>query len=167
MKTWRIAAMVLGALYLGFLSYVAFSASELPARVATHFNASGQPDAWMSRSSHLLLTLVFGFAFPLLVVALMFVIRFLPPGLVNIPRRDYWLAAERRSETFAYLFRHSLWFACMNVCFIAGIHYLVVDANRVASPQLSRGGILGLGGAFLVGVAVWATIVIRHFRRAV
>ena len=165
MKTWRIPAIVLGVLYVAFLGYLATSAGELPARVATHFDASGRPNAWMDRSSHLLFTLVFGFGFPLLVAAVMFVIRFMPPSLVNIPKRDYWLGPERRSETLAYLMRQALWFGCMAVCFIAGIHYLIVHANRGASAEMSTPMVLGLAGAFLVGIAVWTTSMIRHFLR--
>ena len=165
MKTWRIPAIVLGAIYLGFVAYLALSAGGLPARVATHFDASGQPNGWMSRSSHVVFTLVFGFAVPLFVVGLMYVTRFLPDALVNIPRRDYWLSGERRSETLAYLLRQALWFACMNVVFVAGIHFLVVDANRAPSPQLSTPMVLTLAGTFLAGVVAWVTMLILHFRR--
>lgn len=72
MKTWRIPLIVPGALYLGFVAYLALSAGALPARVATHFDASGRPNGWMSRSSHVAFTLVFGFAVPLFVVGLMY-----------------------------------------------------------------------------------------------
>lgn len=92
--------------------------------------------------------------------------RFLPNALVNIPRRDYWLSAQRRGETLAYLLRQALWFACMNVVFIAGIHFLVVDANRAPSPQLSTPMVLTLAGAFLAGVVAWVAMLILHFRRA-
>src|SRR3954468_21478203 len=110
MKSRPTPALILGLLYLCFLGYLISSAPQLPDRVATHFGAGGEPDGWMSRSSHLLFMGVFGLAFPLFVVGLFFILRFLPDSGLNIPHRDYWLAPERRSETFAYLFRHSLWF---------------------------------------------------------
>ena len=34
-----------------------------------------------------------------------------PPNMVNVPRREYWLAPERRSQTAMLLFRHMLWLA--------------------------------------------------------
>ena len=34
----------------------------------------------------------------------------------------------------AYLFRHSLWFSSMALCFVIGIHYSIIQANRLAQP---------------------------------
>ena len=165
MKTLRVPAILLVLLYLAFVSYVAFSSGQLPARVATHFDMAGQPNGWMSRSSHLLFTLIFGFAFPTFVVGVMFLIRFLPSSLINIPRRDYWLAPERRTETLAYLARHSLWLACLGVFFVIAIHTLILRANSGAQPHLHPRPVLGLAGIFLAGIITWAVAMIRRFRR--
>ena len=89
----RAPSDILRFLYLCFVGYLVFSAWQLPERVATHFNIHGQPDAWMIRSYHLLFMVVFGLAFPLFLVGMFFVIRFVPQGL-NIPNRVYWLAPE-------------------------------------------------------------------------
>lgn len=163
MKTLRTPALILGLLYLCFFGYLVFSAPQLPNRVATHFDGSGQPNGWMSRSSHLLFTTFFGIVFPLLVVGIFFILRFLPERSLNVPHRDYWLAPERRVETFAYLLRHSLWFACMAVCFVIGIHFLVIQANSQQHPHLSTPKILGLGSCFVAGVVAWVVIIIHHF----
>ncbi len=166
MKTSRTPALVLVLLYLCFLAYLALSSGQLPDRVATHFDVSGRPNGWMSRSSHLVFMLVLGFAFPLFVVAVHYAVRFMPGSVINIPRRDYWLAAERRAETFAYLFRHSLWFACIGVGFITGVHYLIVRANAQPPGHLSTPWLLGMVGCFLVALSTWAVVMFRHFRRA-
>jgi uncharacterized membrane protein len=165
MKTSRAPALVLALLYLCFMGYLAFSSSQLPDRVATHFDGSGQPNGWMSRSSHLLFISVLGFAVPLFVVAILFVVRFLPNSIINIPHRDYWLAAERRTDTCAWLFRHSLWFACIGVSFITGVHYLIVQANAQPPAQLSTLWLLGMIGCFLVALAAWSIVMLAHFRR--
>jgi hypothetical protein len=107
-----LAVLLVAVLYQCFLGCWAWSASQLPDHVATHFNGSGEPNGWMSRPANQRFMLVFGFAFPLFVVLLCYLARFLSSGLVNLPRRDYWLAPERRKGTSDYLVRHSLWFAC-------------------------------------------------------
>jgi serine/threonine-protein kinase len=167
MKTARGPALILGLLYLCFLGYLAMSYGQLPDRVATHFDGSGRPNGWMSRSFHLWFTLVLGLAFPLIVTVILFLTRFLPDSLINIPRRDYWLSAERRTDTFAYLFRQSLWFACIGVCFVTAIHFLIVQANLNLHPPgyLSTPLLLGVVGGFLVALAAWAIAMIRYFRR--
>jgi ABC-type Fe3+ transport system permease subunit len=163
MKTDRAPAHLLAFLYVCFVCCLIYSAPLLPERVATHFNGQGRPDGWMSRTSHMVFTTVFGFAFPLLPVGLFYVIRFAPEGL-NVPHRDYWLAPERRRETFDYLFRHSLWFACIVLGLIIGVQFLVVQANAEPRAQLSTPMILSLLGFFLAGVVAWVASLISHFR---
>ena len=64
MKTLRAPALVLGLLYLCFFGYLAVSSSQLPKRVATHVDARGRPNGWMSRAAHLRFMIVFGLSFP-------------------------------------------------------------------------------------------------------
>ncbi len=166
MKSYRNPAIVLLLLYACFLSVWASSGSHLPERVASHFNASGEPDGWMSRSQNQSFMLIFGLLFPWFVVALCFAIRFVPTSLINIPHRDHWLTPERRPETFNYLLRHSLWFASLAVGFVTGIEYLITQANLQKPPHLSTAGILGLLGCFVAGTAIWTVIMLWHFRRS-
>ena len=165
MKSPRAAGIVLALLYGCFLGYWAWSGSQLPERVATHFGVGGEPDGWMTRSASQKSALVFGFTFPLFVVVLCFAARFFPSGLINLPRKDYWLAPERRSETFNYLVGHSLWFACLAVCFVIGVQYSIVQANQQTPPHLPTGLVLWVTGAFLAGTAVWVLALVRHFHR--
>ena len=165
MKTARGPALILGLLYFCFAGYLALSSGQLPDRLATHFDGSGQPNGWMNRSFHLWFILIFGLTFPLIVAVVLFFARFLPDGLINIPRRDYWLAAERRADTFAYLLRHAIWFACIGVCFVAGIHLLIVRANAQLPAHLSTPLLLSVVGAFLAALVAWAVALVRHFRR--
>ena len=70
MKLRWIPALILALLYACFLGCWVWSGSQLPERVATHFNGSGEPNEWMSRSANQMFMLAFGLAFPLFVVLL-------------------------------------------------------------------------------------------------
>jgi ABC-type Fe3+ transport system permease subunit len=164
-KVFRAPILVLGLLYLCFFGCLAFSRSQLPSRVATHFNGSGQPDGWMSRDDHLRWMTLFGLGFPLLVPVLVSFSRLLPDSLYNIPNREYWLGPERRTETHSYLLRHSLWFSSLALCFVIGINFSIIHANRLPQVYLPTLAVLALAGAFLVGTAVWAISLISHFKR--
>lgn len=166
MKPLRTSLIVLVLLYVGFLCFWAWSATQLPERIATHFNLSGQPDGWMSRSADQGLTLLLSVFFPSFVVVLSFISRYVP-GITNIPNRDYWLAPERRKQTSNYLVRHSIWFACLAILFVTGIQYSTLQANKQSPPQLSTSMIFLVAGPFLAGVAVWMAVLLRHFRRPV
>jgi uncharacterized membrane protein len=165
MKTLRAPMLVLGLLYLCFFGCLASSGSHLPRRVATHFDSSGRPNGWMSRDAHLRFMMVFGLAFPLFVPAIVYASRFLPDQLCNLPHRDYWLAPARRPATMAYLFRHSLWFSSMALCFVIGIHFSIIHANSSAQPQLPTLLVVALAGCFLAGAIVWGVSMMRYFNR--
>lgn len=166
MKTLRTPAIVLAALCLGFSVYLACSAPLLPERVAIHFGASGQPNDWMSRSTHLLFMGALGLGLPLVFAVLALVIRLFPARFINLPHREYWLSPERQSQTYTYISRQLLWLACLEVVFFAGIQFLIVDANRMAPVQLSMERFLPMVGGFLVAVALWIIVFIRHFAKA-
>jgi uncharacterized membrane protein len=165
MKTLSKPAFILVLLYLCFFCYLAFSVSYLPICVATHFNGGGEPNGWMDRSFYLLFMAVFSFVLPLFLVGTSFTVRFFPDKYFNIPHRDYWLAPQRRAETFSYFVTHSLWFACIALCFIIGIHFSIIQANSLTPAQLSTPMIIGLIGFFVASLAVWIVSMIFHFNR--
>ena len=102
---------------------------------------------------------------PLVVTGVCFALRFAPDTSINIPNREFWLAPERRAETISFVFRHSLWLACGTVAFVTGVHLLIVQANRQIPPQLPLAPILAWAGCLIVGIAVWAVLMFRHFKR--
>ena len=74
-------------LYLIFMGYAIISATQLPDQVASHFNLTGQPDGWMSRSEYLYVTLIFGSGFVLFMITMSLLSRFGPDWITNIPHR--------------------------------------------------------------------------------
>lgn len=164
MKRLRNPATVLALMYLALVVALMTTAGELPARVASHFDFSGQADGWMRRPAYLLVTIGFGIVFPLMLPVLLSALRWIPTSAVNLPNRDYWLAPERAGETLAYLVRHALWLSCWQVGLVIALHLLTVDANRQEPPRLA-GSIWILLPLFLGGVAIWAWTLVRHFTR--
>ncbi|MBK7999410.1 MAG: DUF1648 domain-containing protein [Verrucomicrobia bacterium] len=165
MRSARLPLIIFVLLYSAFVIFVLVTVGQLPDRVASHFDASGAANGWMSRDSHVRYMVTFGSFFPLAVPVVCYCVRFLPVGLVNIPRREYWLAPERKSETINYLFRHAVWFGCLSVCFVAGSHWLVVDANLHSPPQLSTRLLVAVAGGFIAGLAWWIVVLLRRFMR--
>jgi hypothetical protein len=167
MKTLRTPAIVMGTVYLLFFVCLVWSSGQLPEQVATHFDGRGQPDGWMNRSSHLLFTTVLGFALPLSILGICFAMRFAPASLINIPHREHWLAAERRSQTFAFIFRHAFWLASMSIAFVIGVNLLIIQSNNQSPPSLSIPLLFGFLGCYLAGLAIWTFRAIRYFKRPV
>jgi hypothetical protein len=132
--------------------------------VASHFDLAGQANAWMPRSTYLIFSIAFGIGLPVFIIGGGYVLRFLPVSLLNIPHRDYWLAPERRDETFDYLFHYFFRLACLEAIFLVGFQLLIVQANRQTPPHLSMSLVWGLTGCLLTIMAVWHGALFRHFK---
>ncbi len=167
MKTLRTPAIILTALCVGFELFLFYSAKLLPERMASHFGGDGRADGWMSRSGDLLVLGALGVALPVLFYILSFVTRIIPARFVNLPHREHWLSPERRVETSAYISRQMLWMGCLMVLFLAGVHCLTIQANRMTPVHLPMDLFLALLGGFLAGVGVWSVVFIRHFWKPV
>jgi hypothetical protein len=164
----KLAAPILALVicYVLFITYVIASYGELPARVASHFDIQGQPNGWMSRDSCVGFTLGLGVLMPAFIVAMMANAGRIPVSFINLPHRDYWLAPERRQAALAILLRYSLWFACLNVLFVTGIHWVIVQANLSGhGPHLQGLGITLVAGGFVGGTGVWLVLLLRHFSK--
>jgi uncharacterized membrane protein len=135
---------------------------KLPERMATHFNGSGAPNGWMTREGLVKLNAATLGLVLAAVVGVAYLIRVLPPWLLNIPNKDYWLAPERRQESARRAFAHMLWLGALVAAFLTGINHLIYVANIAGGPaHLSGSGFVALVVAFLAAMGVW--VVVLHF----
>ncbi|MEM7455882.1 MAG: DUF1648 domain-containing protein [Planctomycetota bacterium] len=77
-----------------------FWAGKLPQEVPIHFDAAGDPDGWSSRSALIGLNIGLHVFSLLCLPAVGYFSRFLPDSLINMPNKEYWLAGDRREETY-------------------------------------------------------------------
>lgn len=165
MNGFRFSVVLLLILLVAFGISVVASIPMLPDRLATHFDATGQPNGWMSRTENLLFMSVFGLGFPLFIVCMCFSARYLPAAAINIPNKDYWLTGDRRSDSVDYLFRHSIWLACLGSAFATALHWAVVFSNRRQPIQLPAAWVACIAGLFLAGTTIWIISLYRRFGR--
>src|SRR5262245_39910913 len=91
-----LAMLVL--LTLGYFGFVFGSVVQLPEQVASHFGVTGEANGWMGRSEYLIFMAAMGVGMALFIIAICFLSRFFPAWMVNLPRREYWLAPGRRAQ---------------------------------------------------------------------
>jgi hypothetical protein len=84
---------------------------------------------------------------------------------LNIPNRDYWLAAERRADTIMFLTRHNMRFGACLAVFLCYVHWLVVQANLRQPPELSNSAIYAGLALFLLTIVLWTGWLLLAFRR--
>lgn len=135
----------------------------LPEVVASHFDGSGRADGWSSKETF--------FAIDAATIALTAVI-FL--GLskirwsdrwVSLPHKDYWLAPERREQTFRYLHRQMLVFGSATLMLLLVVMQWVIEANLDGSQTMPGAGMWWLMGGYLLFTTVWTIrLIVRLYR---
>ncbi len=135
----------------------------LPDRVASHFGASGRPDAWSSKSFFVGLYLAVVGLIAVLLPSIGLIISKMPVSLINLPNKDYWLAPERKRETFAVLSRFFLWMAAATLLLLLDVFHQAFrvhlgEARSLDHPVLS----IVLYAAFAI---LWSIRLIATFSK--
>jgi uncharacterized membrane protein len=156
---WIIFALML----LFAILYVAATVGTLPPLVASHFDGSGYPNAFMSRRSYTKFVLAMSVGLPVAMVALLTMV-YSNARDMKLPNRDYWLAPERIGQTRSLLVNYAVWFGSTLVAMACYVHWLVLGAYRSVPPHLSNqlfgGGLL----AFFLITGGWIVALLSAFR---
>jgi len=144
--------------------FVTGTASELPLTVASHFDAAGQPNAFMSRGGYIRFVLCLAVGVPVAIVAVLTTLYSRATDL-KLPNREYWLAPQRLDRTRAFLVAHGVWFGSLLVTLVCCVHWLELGANRLQPPHLSNQMFAAVLVAFLIATAAWICALMFAFRR--
>jgi hypothetical protein len=151
-------------LLLFAILFVTGTASELRPMVASHFDAAGQPNAFMPRSGYIRFVLCLAIGLPVAVVAILTTVYSRATDL-KLPNREYWLAPQRLDRTRAFLVAHGVWFGSLLVTLVCCVHWLELGANRLQPPHLSNQTFAAVLLAFLIATAAWIAALMFAFRR--
>lgn len=163
MNSPRLARIVFFIAVGLFLLSVVVGSSTLPERIATHFDASGNADGWMSRTLHITSFIALGLGLSAFILGLTFVIRFFPASMLNAPRADYWRQPAHYPRACAYLFNHAFWLAALNTVFLSALHACIVQANTTTPPTFPTSALGLTVGVFFTGLSLWIFFLIRFF----
>jgi len=123
----------------------------LPVKVAEHFDAGGNADRWTSKgvlvATHIGLQLGTAAFFGLIAWSISFV----PESMMNIPNKEYWLAAERKAETVEFS-KVLLLVVGAATCFFMLFLSLLVYRASLQDGQMWAFGFWGLMGVYLAFV---------------
>ena len=137
--------------------------SSAPARVPSHFDAAGHPNAWSSRDDFFVIQVGVTLLIAALFVGIPALLKSTPASLINLPNKGYWLAPERRQETMERLASSFEVFACATVLFLLVLFELTSFASR--GGNLPTNTFLPVLVAYLVFSAGWTVALIRTFAR--
>jgi uncharacterized membrane protein len=146
-----IPAMVWGLLSVAYVFYIGQSAQSLPPRIATHFDASGHANGWMTREFYVYFIAILGLALAAFIAGLGLVI-----GIFSQPRQKSGGSGRTpgRNQNQSRFIGGMFWLASILLGFIAGTHHLVIEANRTQPPHLQASGLIILV-VLLIGASVF------------
>lgn len=161
----RASCLILAAVLAGTAAFLVATVDRLPEVVATHFDASGRPNGWMTRGGYLAFSLAFDVGLPLLMAGAIGLVPRRWPRLMNLPNRDHWLAPERRAATLDFLATHACRLGALMALFGAAVHWLILDAHAAAAPALAGAKLGWTMGAFLAALGAWLWALYRRLGR--
>lgn len=136
-------------LWLLQLVFIAMAAPWLPEQV-------GDPGKTMSRSGFVALMLAMSVYLPWQCTeGVVWLVRRLPPALINLPNKDYWLAPERREATLRLLGDHMRWLGLMLLLLFSGLYCQALLTGQPTWPQVPPDGWLLGAGLLAVAFLVW------------
>ncbi len=160
-----IAWVVFGFAYTALVIALTLTYPALPERVASHFDVAGLPNGWMPRRSYILFLGAVGLALPWLLIAATRMIRRLPVSMVNLPNKQYWMAAEHRDEVYRATELLGTSLAAGEVLLFLQLHLSTVRANLADPVRLQMPAIWTSLAAFLLAIVIGLAAFYLHFQR--
>lgn len=165
MNNTKVLAFAYAFLLILCVAFILGTAQNLPPVVASHFDLSGTPNATMPRDQFTNLFLAIMVLTSGLMALLPTLIAKLPPQMINIPNRMYWLSPDRIDETKQILQAYLLIFASKLCCFMAVIFWLIVQAHLHNPPQLSTHHLMVATGVFVLMTIFWSLRLSARFKK--
>jgi uncharacterized membrane protein len=137
----------------GLLSY-----AQLPQTIASHFNAAGAANGYMSKEAFFIMiygillgiSAAMAYAVPALIAS--------RPEITNLPNKAYWLAPERRAGTLDFLTAHFTWLGSAILALGNAVLYLVVRFHLEHQATLPSDAMWTALMIFFCFVILWMVI---------
>ena len=159
----RIPRALFFAIALAAIAQCVHDFPLLPVRLASHFGALGTANGWMTKQQFFMTYAVM--FLPALLVEFLVgrSIAKKPADKLRLPNKEFWLAPERRAETFAYFKSFFAWYGCAFLLVEVFAMGLAMRANFDDPPQLATGPILTVLAGFILYNAGAVIAMYRRF----
>ena len=165
MSDTRIPKVLFFAIVLAAIAQCVHDFPLLPDRLASHFAASGMPNGWMTKQQFFVTYAVVFVPALLVEFWLSHRIANKPDAKFNLPNKDYWLAPERRAETFAYFGSFFAWYGCAFLFVEVFAMGLAMRANFDTPPHLPTGPIVSVLVGFVLYNIAAVAVIYRRFSK--
>ena len=151
-------------LFLANLTLVFISLIILPSEVAVHFGRNGMPDSWAPKETNITIFLLIQLPLFILFYFASLLPLKIPPKLLSLPNKSYWLKEENISSIQPKLGSLMLEFGCVLFTFLLGVGLLTLEANCSDPVRLKETLFFLLFIAFMAYTGYWCLKFIKAFR---
>ena len=137
----------------------------LPSTVASHFDAAGNPNGCSSKKQFVGIYMVVILMMSLSSLVLPLLLKYIPISLINLPKKVYWLAPERKETTFLFIAETMLILGNATTLFLIITFQLAFEANLSSTRHFSSETMFILLGCYFFFIAVWLIRFMVRFRR--
>lgn len=125
-----------------------------PDQMAAHFNVQGEPDRFVSKAEFFWFQAQTLLVIILVSLPLQVLFMVMPPSLINMPNREFWLAPERQDETIGRLNSFGAMLFGMVVLMIQAAFEISAYANLRTPIQFNAGlmGAIMVTGMVVIGL---------------
>jgi uncharacterized membrane protein len=134
---------------------------RLPALVAQHFRADGNPNGWAPRELFFGLSWVILLLLSALLMLTPRLLRKMPVSVINLPNKQYWLAPERKAESLGFVQRQMEWMGVITVAFLVLVTHFAIRANLNPGQRLENTAFIVSLVAFVV-LTFWEIANLYH-----
>lgn len=136
----------------------------MPAMMASHFDFAGQANGWMDKTAFMCVYAGVVVFIALLFFAMSLVMQKIPAWMLNLPNKDYWLAPQRRDDTYRWLGASMMWIGNATLLFIIACMQITFLTNLRPAWNPSQTFMVTIC-AFVAVTLVWTGVYFYRFRR--
>jgi len=162
MRVPQIAIVVMLAVAAVQLAYFY---PQLPAVIASHFNAAGAANSWQPKGVFVGLMCFVYALLASMYLLLPQLIMSMPASLINLPNKTYWLAPERRLLTAHMVGDEIAWLGVAIFGFIIFVSQLAINANLPGANAQLGPAMWWFVAIFVVISVIWTVRFYRTFSR--
>jgi len=112
---------------------------DLPNRMASHFDMSGNPNGWSSKSTFLILWIFLIIIINIWMPLTGIIIKKCPRWMINVPNKEYWFGSEQNIARLLEIMDNTMGmiFFGVNLIFIYAFHYTYeINLNGATSLEI-------------------------------
>jgi len=163
MKTQRVIFIVL--IFITAVQIASYY-PQLPETVASQFDGAGNPNGYSSKKILISIYMMVIAVMLLIYLVLPALFRYIPKSLISLPKKDYWLAPERREKTFTFIAEQMLCFGNATFILLIATFQIAIEANLSDTRHFSSNTMWILLIGYFFFVILWSVRFISKFVRA-